>query len=372
MKKNVNKQVQKSRMTMRKSIYIRYLHQDCKVRGKELLKRFPGFSKATIYRHAKRAIDDPVSDHRQFNKGRPTKLNDRAKRSILRVIPRLREEYGSFTVKRLKLEASLDDTVSDRSIRRCLNSLGYRYKQSRRKGLMSKKDLQLRMKFAKNVKRLPNYNQLWRDKISFYLDGVGFVHKYNPKDQARSTRSMAWRKKGEGLHLFCTQKGKKAGTGGRMAHFIVAIAYGKGVICCQQYDGTITGKLFAKFIHQNFDRMFADSADPIGKQFLQDGCPSQNSKAAKDAMDVVGATLFPIPARSPDLNPIENLFAAVNRQLDTDAVEQNITSESYEQFSDRVQSTLEKYPVVAIDKLIGSMDKRIELIIKGKGERLKY
>ena len=39
---------------------------------------------------------------------------------------------------------------------------------------------------------------------------------------------MAWRKKGEGLAL--STKGKKEGTGGRVANFLVAICY--GVVCC--------------------------------------------------------------------------------------------------------------------------------------------
>ena len=58
---------------------------------------------------------------------------------------------------------------------------------------------------------------------------------------------------------------------------------------------------------------------------MQDGDPSQNSAAARQAMDNVGARLFDIPARSPDLNPIDNLFHLVARKLDNGALENNIT-----------------------------------------------
>ena len=170
------------------------------------------------------------------------------------------------------LEAGLDGVVSIDTMRRCLNSLGYRYKQSRRKGLMSKKDLQLRLEFARNIKKLPNHEKLWTEGMGFYLDCVSFIPKFNPKDQARCTKSMAWRRS-EGLNLFCTSKGKKVGNQGRMAHFIDAISYGKGVICCHPYQNPITGKYFAEFIRNNFERMFSRSADPVGKQFLQDGDP---------------------------------------------------------------------------------------------------
>ena len=38
-----------------------------------------------------------------------------------------------------------------------------------------------------------------------------------------------------------------------------------------------------------------------------DNDPSQRSMVAKDALQEIGAELVDIPARSPDLNPIENI-----------------------------------------------------------------
>jgi hypothetical protein len=69
---------------------------------------------------------------------------------------------------------------------------------------------------------------------------------------------------------------------------------------------------------------------------LQDGDPSQNSRKNKLAMSAVGAKTFTIPARSPDLNPIENVFHNVNRQLQDDALSKRITKETYSQFCTRV------------------------------------
>ena len=43
--------------------------------------------------------------------------------------------------------------------------------------------------------------------ISFYLDGVSFIHKFNPMKDACQTESRVWRKLGEGLQL--TAKGSK-------------------------------------------------------------------------------------------------------------------------------------------------------------------
>ncbi len=47
--------------------------------------------------------------------------------------------------------------------------------------------------------------------------------------------------------------------------------------------------------------------------------PSQRSKTAWKAMNKAGATLFTVPPRSPDLNPIENLFHIVKKSAGYDA-----------------------------------------------------
>ena len=50
--------------------------------------------------------------------------------------------------------------------------------------------------------------------------------------------------------------------------------------------------------------------------FVQDGDPSQNSKAAKTALEKIAAVQFSILPCSFDLNPIENAFNLVVMQPD--------------------------------------------------------
>ena len=112
--------------------------------------------------------------------------------------------------------------------------------------------------------------------MSFYLDAVGFTYKTNPCDQARSPGAMLWRRANEGLEVGCTAKGQKEGT--KQVHFICAISHGKGVICCEQYEGKMSGELFANFVDENFEQVFQKSCNPRAKRFLQDGCPEPKFK----------------------------------------------------------------------------------------------
>ena len=236
---------------------------------------------------------------------------------------------------------------------------------------MTRKDVVRRYRFACKIRRLLPMN-FWERGISFYFDGTLFVHKTNPFDQARATQSMAWRRKSEGLALNCTTKGKKAGVEGRTAHFFVAIAYGKGVVSCDQYFNRLKGENFADYVRLRFPQIFLDSANPTAKRFLQDGDPVQNSAAARRAFQEVGAVTFVIPPRSPDLNPIENLFHLVSKQLREDAIDKQITSENFEQFSERVIRTMTNLSKITIDRIIESINNRVAMIIEKRGQRLKY
>ena len=113
------------------SVRIRYLYQDKKVRSKALLSHFKKYSKASIYRHAKRPIGGKaVFDKRKLNRGRLQKLTERDKRNILRQIPILRHTEGSsFTIKRLRIAAGVDPKVSHMTIRHCLYAAGYHYRK---------------------------------------------------------------------------------------------------------------------------------------------------------------------------------------------------------------------------------------------------
>ena len=141
---------------------------------------------------------------------------------------------------------------------------------------------------------------------------------------------------------------------------------------CEQYFGPINGKKFADIVENSLPACLLDSVNPREKRVLMDNCPRQNSKIAREAFDKIGATVFLIPARSPDLNPIENFFHIISRKLSEDAIDRDIQKETFTEFSDRVRQTMLNFDTSKIDRIIGTMDKRINLIIKRRGQRLKY
>lgn len=179
--------------------------------------------------------------------GRPRKINQRSTRILVRCLNKCRHENVNVTVSSLVMKSGLSlQLASRRTFSRHLNALGYGYLQARKKGLVTEKDRQRRQSYAKKPKRLClNRNpKFWSNEVSFYLDGVSFVHKHNPFNSATTPKSRVWRKKSEGLAI--TAKGSKDLAGGRRLHVIVAIAYGKAVVLRVPYE-KMNGQFFAVY-----------------------------------------------------------------------------------------------------------------------------
>lgn len=303
-------------------------------------------------------------------RGRPCVLTCRDQRKLARSISQLRLIDPNFTAMNVVENSGIDcKKAKYRTFVSYLNKLGYKFRQTRKKGLLSGKDHHQRLKYARAASRLSS--SYWTNDVAFYLDGVSFIHKSNPLREAITPRARLWRKKGEGLSL--TAKGSKDLAGGKRVHLMVAIAPRKGVIFAEKYE-KMSGYYFSDLIRRTFPNMFRrlGKTSRTQKIFVMDNDPSQTSAMAMKALRELRIDLKKIPPRSPDLNPIENLFHVVKRRLREDAKEKCINKETWDEFIIRVRSTLFDTSTDYIDKTIDSMPKRIKQIIRSKGRRIKY
>ena len=327
---------------------------------------------------ARRCVLEPVTKQAKKSgkykrAGRPNLLTSRDLRRLSRSIEILRKEDVNFTIKKLVSSSGLTyQQASYRTYVRAMNKMGYRYLQTRRKGLLSEQDKKQRMCFAKEklslLKKEPDF---WTKKIAFYLDGVSFIYKRNPMAAALSPKARAWRLRSEGLKI--TSKGSKCLPGGKRLHLIVVVSYKSGVIFVEEYE-KLNGIYFAGFVMRNFSTCFNRSiiSPKQRRQFVMDNEPSQKSARAKKAIKKLKAQLIAIPPRSPDVNPIENVFHRVKKNLDMDAINNSIERESFNEFRVRVINTLYACDAKEIDKTIESLPKRLRDIVKLRGCRTKY
>ena len=91
-----------------------------------------------------------------------------------------------------------------------------------------------------------------------------------------------------------------------------------------------------------------DGMDGWSRKILQDGCPCQNSRKTFQMMEQQNVAVFAIPARLPDLNPIENLFNQVKYQYKRRPI-------SFCVFNWRCDKKIHKYWFVYFPKIRYSM-----------------
>ena len=332
---------------------IKKLMKECKI------------SKRSVYRLLNEPLLRPKKERKPA--GRKRKVSVRTEHRVVRNIAKLRKTNKNWIARDLMTFTDVAD-VTERTFQRLLNRNGYRYRVARKKGVRTEKDTQKRLSFAKKHREVDS--AFWEEDIAFFFDGVGFQYKTNPYDDATSCASKVWRQENEGLHPDCTAKGSKVGYGAKQVKFFVAISYNRGVIFAEQYE-KLNGQMFAEFIRYHFPEIFRRSGK-LSRIWLQDGDPSQNSKKSRDAQDEIGAILFPIPPRSPEMNPIENIFAIAKKELRVQAIESNIDRETYTDYSLRARATLLSLSVEKINIIIESYGRRLKGIIEKKGGRINY
>ena len=118
----------------------------------------------------------------------------------------------------------------------------------------------------------------------------------------------------------------------------MAISYGKGVILAEPYE-KMNAEFFVQFIHRYFANLFeiAGKGEDDRKIFVMDNDLSQTSAKARAVLTEMGYTMQKIPPRSPDLNPIENIFHLVRKRLEAQVRENNVNHQTWDEFKQAVQ-----------------------------------
>jgi len=100
--------------------------------------------------------------------------------------------------------------------------------------------------------------------------------------------------------------------------------------------------------------------------FPQDNDSKHACTLAKYFFMKHGVHVLDWPSNSPDLNPIENLWHWVKREVD------KLETKSLEDLEQSFSEYLKKIPISLLQSLIESMKKRLELCITSKGGKISY
>jgi len=133
------------------------------------------------------------------------------------------------------------------------------------------------------------------------------------------------------------------------------------------FNENMDSKLYSKILNENLAAS-ADLVLPEGMQryFLMDNASTHKSDLAKKVIHEASCITLDFPPYSPDLNPIENLWAILARRVERH------TCETVEELQDVIADEWGKIEPKVLRKLARSMPTRCQRVIEAKGWHTKY
>ncbi len=138
---------------------------------------------------------------------------------------------------------------------------------------------------------------------------------------------------------------------------------GVGPLCFLKstVNAAIYQEILEHFMLPSADKLYGD-ADLI---FQQDLAPAHTAKGTKSWFNDHGVTVLDWPANSPDLNPESMGYCQEQDERDT-------RPNNADELKAAIKDTWASIPPQQCHKLITSMPRRIEAVIKAKGAPTKY
>lgn len=286
--------------------------------------------------------------------GRKPKLSDTIKRSIIRSI-RSGEVDNAVQIKnRLKTFDNIH--ISAEGVRRALREAGMKGRAKVKKPLLTKRHMMLRLKFAKHYVNfsLQDWERvIWSDETKinrFGSDGKEWI----------------WKKQNEKLSRRLVRPTIKFG-GGNIMVWGCMTALGVGM--AHRIDGRMTAKDYVNILNTSLvgsmQKLQLNIRDTI---FQHDNDPKHTARITKSWLQSKGFNVLEWPPQSPDLNPIENLWS----QLKKDMADFQETNSNLSLLWENVLNKWNQITSEQCKNLVESMPRRIQAVIDAKGGYTKY
>lgn len=159
--------------------------------------------------------------------------------------------------------------------------------------------------------------------------------------------------------------GKRQASGGGLMVWGCFSRRGKGEL--QFVEGTINSAAYTSTLAAGL-MPFMDEKHPNGCIFQQDNAPCHKSNYTLEWMAANGIVTMDWPARSPDMNPIENLWGLMAR----DVYRHDRVFENTEELRGAIIRAWEKIPMSHLQALADSMPSRTMELKERKGGETHY
>lgn len=287
--------------------------------------------------------------------GRTKKLSDREVRKIIHYLRS--SEASSASEAAALLRRDTGTSVSKWTVRRALHKAKMRAFEKKKKPLLTKKNIKAREKFAKQYINWAEddwMRVIWSDETK--------INRYSTDG-----RKWNWKKEGEPLQAKDFIQTVKHG-GGNIKLWGCLTAYGVGPI--HKIEGNMNGKMYQNILKTHLLETVDNMPYPVNEVIFQhDNDPKHTSKIVKNWLNKQEFQVLPWPSQSPDVNPIENLWAYFKSML---LNEYKAPPSNLNILWERVQEQWYQIPPEYCEKLVKSVENRLYAVKKAKGLWTKY
>ena len=286
--------------------------------------------------------------------GRPQKLSKQNKQYCIRAITSGKMKTAIEVQQ--DLETNLDVTVNEITVRRVFKDAGLQAMKKEKRPRLSAKNIKERLEFAKQYKdwTVEDWKHVvWSDETRinrFCSDGY----------------SWCWVLDKNNLQEHQISQTVKHG-GGSIMIWGCMTAHGPGFMC--QIMGTMVQDVYISILEDCLLKTLKwyklKSKDTI---FQQDNNPKHTANKVQQWLKKRSFETLIWPAQSPDINPIEHLWAIIKRKLN----EYETPPNGMIQLWQRIETIWNNIDKDVCMNLIDSMPRRIEAVLKAKGKWTDY
>lgn len=291
--------------------------------------------------------------------GRPRVLSEADKRYCVRKVTKGKVSSAVKVTK--MLEEDFQIKVSTETVRRALRFAGLGAIEKEEKPLLRSANVKKRLAWCKQHRdwTVDDWKRvIWTDETK--------INRFNSDG-----RQWAWIRSGEQLQNHHVKLTVKHGGGSIMLWSAITYA-GVGWMC--KIDGNMDKTLYKEILQDELEQTIDFTMEKLGLRrdqviFQQDNDPKHTSKLVKEYLQDQSYQVMEWPPQSPDLNPIENMWALLKRRLNEYETATKGMSELYERVT---EVWYDHVKPEECQKVIESMPRRIEACIKAKGKWTKY
>ena len=179
------------------------------------------------------------------------------------------------------------------------------------------------------------------------------------------TKVYVRRRPGEEFRRECLKPTVKHEGGKIMVWGCVSGASGMGKL--KRIEGKVDAEVYYRILRHQMAPTMTRQGGRKSFIFMQDNAPVHTAKKIHDFLERNGYDVLDHPTQSPNLNPLENIWWAIEEAL----LDKLLPSNADDLF-DKIKEVWDNYPTDERLKYIASMPRRIEAVIQARGWHTKY